>query len=81
MFEDFPPSKSQLNNDFLNLPLMFFAEMNEKEILCIVCTVKLPNCANYEFNIRKKYSEINSDPFTTKATDKVNSSFFTCVSP
>ena len=39
MFENIPPSKSQLTPDFSVLSLTNFAEMNEDEILCIERTV------------------------------------------
>ena len=79
MFENFPPSKSQLIPDFPVLPFMNFAEMNQKEILCIVRKVHKTNCANDPFNISKMSSEIISDPITNIFTDIVNSSFSTGV--
>ena len=81
MFENFPPSKSQLIPDFPVLPLMKFAEMNQEEILCIVRRVNNENCAHDSFNTRKKSSEIISDPITTIFTYIVNSSFSTGVFP
>ena len=64
IFEIFPPSKSQLIPDFQVMPLMNFAQINQEEILCIVRTVNKTSCTNDSINIRKRSSEINSDPIT-----------------
>ena len=38
IFENLHPSKRQLMPDFPVLPLNNFAEINQEEIFCIVCT-------------------------------------------
>ena len=81
MFENIPPSTSQLLLVFPILSLTNFAEMNKDDILCIVRTVNKTNCANDPFNIRKMISDFFSDPVTTIFTDIVNSSISTDVFP
>ena len=81
MFENFPPSKNQLNPDFPISPLTNFAEMNQEEILRIVGTVNETKCANDPFNIRKISSKIISDLIITIYTDILNSLFPNGVFP
>ena len=81
MFEKLPQSKSQLIPDFLVLPPMSFAEINQEGNLCIVRTVSKTNCAYDPFIIRQMSYGIISDPMTTMFTVIMNGSFSTGVFP
>ena len=75
MFENIPPSKSQLIPDFPILSSTNFAEMSKEEILRIVRTVNKTNCPNDPFNIRKMSSGMILEPISTIFPDIVNTSF------